>query len=61
LHAQVEVNPGGGAARDQGDAAGRSEVADSADFESISPEEMDAQIAAYKDRVDREAIRGICD
>jgi len=53
----VELKPGDGEAALTEMREAGAEINNSADFEKLSPEEMDAQIAALQDRVDREAIR----
>ena len=53
----VELKPGDGEAALAEMREAGAEINNSADFEKLSPEEMDAQIAALQDRVDREAIR----
>ena len=53
----VELKPGDGEAAIAEMREAGAEINNSADFEKLSPEEMDAQIAALQDRVDREAIR----
>lgn len=53
----VEVRPGDGDRAIEEMRNAGAEIDDSTDVEKLSPEEIDAQIAAHKDRVDREAIR----
>jgi nicotinamidase/pyrazinamidase len=53
----VDVRPGDGDRAIEEMRNAGAEIDDSTDVEKLSPEEIDAQIAAHKDRVDREAIR----